>query len=565
MMGTKLSLLHGRLKTIRRQRRRARLTVGWAGLVTAAGWILFGVFLADFYFRMERPERAVLMLIAAAGLVWAYRRWMAPWLGKSETELDMALLVERQQHIDSDVVASLEFEWPDAPRWGSVQLEQAVIEQTAQTLPNLPVKADIPAREIRRRLAALAATALLLGGLALAFPEYRRAFFNRLALGALHYPTRTTIETLWINDNQVSLSRPDQEVPSPYGRAVKFRVAGKGSLPETGSVEMTGEKGMKAEVPLTPVDEPSNEDCCEYAGELPRLVDSARCTFLLGDAWSEPIRLRLVPPPVVRLRTEVQPPEYTGAAPEVFDDVRQVSVIEGSRVVVRIVSDKELKEAALSIDNKPYAMVREANRPADSTGDAWSLPAEGSPLTAITEPVRYTVQVTDVDGLQIERPIEGVVRIKADRPPQIAASTLTQYVLPSARPSVLYTATDDYGVAKVKIRAEVVHADGKEEEKPEIVIYEFAKGKPPEKSVQNKYRIPLAPLGVVKGDTVKLTLSAEDYRGAKEEGRSTLSEPLIFQVTDERGIYAALSEQDRESLDRITNMIDNQTDVGEAK
>ena len=47
---------------------------------------------------------------------------------------------------------------------------------------------------------------------------------------------------------------------------------------------MTGEKGMKAEVPLTPVDEPSNEDCCEYAGELPRLVDSARCTFLLGDA-----------------------------------------------------------------------------------------------------------------------------------------------------------------------------------------------------------------------------------------------------------------------------------------
>ena len=91
-------------------------------------------------------------------------------------------------------------------------------------------------------VAAFAATALVLGGLAMAFPEYRRAFFNRLALGALHYPTQTTLETVWINNNQVSLSRPNQEVRSPYGQAVKFEVAGKGTLPESGSVEMTGKR-----------------------------------------------------------------------------------------------------------------------------------------------------------------------------------------------------------------------------------------------------------------------------------------------------------------------------------
>ena len=44
-----------------------------------------------------------------------------------------------------------------------------------------------------------------------------------------------------------------------------------------------------------------------------------------------------------------------------------------------------------------------------------------------------------------------------------------------------------------------------------------------------------------------------------------MSEPIVFQVTDEQGIYAAQFEQLRETKDRYDKMIDHQTDVGESK
>ena len=431
----------------------------------------------------------------------------------------MALLVERQKHIDSDVVAALEFEWPEAPRWGSVELQQAVIDQTAQTIPGLEIKSDIPTAQVRRRLGAMAGTVLILGSLAVCFPGYFSSFLNRLLLGARHYPTRTKIEKLQINNAEVSLNGAGQEVRSPYGRAVHFTVIGKGALPESGSVDLIGEKGMKTSVTLLRSEENGIEDSQAYTGELSRLVDSAEIGLRLGDAWTEPIRLTLVPLPVIRLEIEVTPPAYARSAVEREEDVRQIMVAEGSRVVLRVLSDKALKEATLSIDSQPYPMVREGDSSAEASGDRkswspgfsrsekehppeggaptdrWVLAQQSSPLDAVAEPMRYTIQVTDVNGLQLERPIEGTVRIKTDRPPQIAASADLVYVLPAAHPLIQFEADDDYGIARVTVRCEVIHADGKEEEKAETTVYELARGTAPSKLVRRECVFDLAPLG----------------------------------------------------------------------
>ena len=73
----------------------------------------------------------------------------------------------------------------------------------------------------------------------------------------------------------------------------------------------------------------------------------------------------------------------------------------------------------------------------------------------------------------------------------------------------------------------------------------------------------MAPLGLAKGDRLAVTLQVVDYRGSGQEGRATLSEPLVFQVTDERGILAAMAEADRESAGRLKTMIQRQIEVGE--
>jgi hypothetical protein len=137
-------------------------------------------------------------------------------------------------------------------------------------------------------------------------------------------------------------------------------------------------------------------------------------------------------------------------------------------------------------------------------------------------------------------------------------------VLPTARPTISYNATDDYGIAEVAVLAEVIHSDGTPGEKAQFNLYSLPPGGSPRKNVQDRQRFAFAPLKAVKGDQVKVMLRAVDDRGGAP-GKPALSEPLVFQVTDEQGIYAAMAEADRESARRLQTMIDNQIDVGERK
>ena len=140
------------------------------------------------------------MLLAGAGVGWAFWRFTRPLMGQSESELDMALLVERQQEIDSDLVAAMQFEAPDAAKWGSPQLESAVIDYVASVGRGINVFEGFSREQMWRRGGLLALSLVAVGIAALVAPAYVSAFFNRLLLGSMHYPTRTVIERIVIND-----------------------------------------------------------------------------------------------------------------------------------------------------------------------------------------------------------------------------------------------------------------------------------------------------------------------------------------------------------------------------
>ena len=180
----------------------------------------------------------------------------------------------------------------------------------------------------------------------------------------------------------------------------------------------------------------------------------------------------------------------------------------------------------------------------------------------MTAPVRYAVQVTDVDGQRLERPIEGVIRIQADLPPRIAAGIVTQYVLPTARPTVYLQALDDYGLATVSMLCEIAHPDGQTEQRT-IDIYRLEPGKRPLGNIDMGYPFELAQLKLKKGDRLKVTLQAVDYRGQRE-GKTATADPLVFQVTDEQGILAGMMEADRQSATQLKTMIQRQLGIGES-
>src|SRR6185503_21146209 len=106
--------LRSQLSTLVRRRRAARWVIGGSAIVLAILWSLAAFFLIDWTFSMGRFERAFTLLVAAATSSAVYWLLARPWLSRREDIVDVALLVEKQRGIDSDLVAALQFQAPAA-------------------------------------------------------------------------------------------------------------------------------------------------------------------------------------------------------------------------------------------------------------------------------------------------------------------------------------------------------------------------------------------------------------------------------------------------------------------
>jgi hypothetical protein len=554
---TRLALLQSRLSRLRRRRRALAWGTGWSGLGLALGGTLALSFLLDWTLEMQRTQRLLWFALSAGFLVWAFRRFTLPHLGRRETELDMALRVQAQEGIDSDLVAGLQFELRGEESWGSAELQEAVIERVAAMEEEIDVFRGLSARPLLARAAPLAVVWVALAGSGLLFPDHARVFLDRLLLGSRHYPSRTVIEELTLNGKRVELGRPaERAAAGPYGRPLRFQVRCSGALPRKGEAALSSlAGGGRTAVELKPGAAPGT-----YLGELPRLIEPLTYQLRIGDAWTEPARVEVLALPAVNLTLEATPPDYArsrspAAAPA--SGARQLSVIEGSRVKLGLVSQgKRLERAAATL-----GAARELPLKAeDAEGRGWLLEPEGTVLERLTEPLGFSIQVVDEDGLELETPLEGSIRIQPDRPPRVTAAVITPYVLPGARPRISYGAVDDYGIARLVLRRQVTRAAGATEEGVETIL-DLAAGAEPQAVLRGAYALELSPLSLLKGDQLTITLEAIDFRGTVP-GKSSLSEPLLLHVTDERGVLAAMVESDERSARQLDLIIERQLGIG---
>jgi hypothetical protein len=135
-------------------------------------------------------------------------------------------------------------------------------------------------------------------------------------------------------------------------------------------------------------------------------------------------------------------------------------------------------------------------------------------------------------------------------------------------PEINYSANDDYGISAMQMYVEVIHPGGNPDTSPEpISIAKQKLAKPvlkPDLPFTGTYRLSLDQFKLAKGDQVKLTLEATDYRG-DQPGKATKSDPVILQITDEGGIMAALSETDRHAYEQMNTLIQRQSQTGGLK
>jgi len=570
---TQLAVLHRRLLALRRRRR----VVRWIRGGSAAVVILLGMaavlFALDWGFRMTGPQRALAMAVEAGLIFLALRRYAWPWLKRRESELDVALLVERRHRIDTDLAAALQFETPAAAEWGSAELERAVIEQVASGSRQLDVFEGFPRREALRRLlagfVAVGIAAVVIGLL----PEHTSIFFDRLLFQSRRYPTRTTIETVVVNGQEISVGDlAETPIACAFGQPVVWEVYWSGTRPEEGTIELA----PSAERPgRTLVLEPSESAEDIFIGSVPKLVESTRFRVFLGDDATDSAEVTLIPLPTVNVRFVVEPPAYVGSALQRHSGRPRITVPEGSRVAVQIDASKPLRQAVLETQEIRYPLVRVGGAGAEGYVELWELdpqraesPENGSPekmpLLRVSQSLAYSIEATDTDGLSLERPIRGRILVKRDRPPRISTSIRTPpFARPSAKPTIYYRATDDHGLQALSVVAEVTHADG-QTSGHDLEIFRLASRQTPRKIIENEpFSLELASMNLVKGDRLAVVLAATDYRGT-EEGETVLSDPpLVFHVTDQQGILALMVEPDSKSANQLGEMFQLQLGVGD--
>ncbi|NLF72772.1 MAG: hypothetical protein GX575_27365 [Candidatus Anammoximicrobium sp.] len=324
-----------------------------------------------------------------------------------------------------------------------------------------------------------------------------------------------------------------------------------------------------------------------YAGRLPRLVSPVTYQIHVGDGWTDSADVAMIPLPVVESQLTPVPPAYAKVANErpAEPAARQISVLEGSEVklAVECINRKKLRSAWLTVLT-PTSPRRYDLTAQDDGRLRWSLAAADSPFSRVTEPLRFEIQVTDEDDLHLETPIRGSVRIKPDRPPVCAAAVVHKVVLPTAQPKIEYRVNDDYGVAQVLLHVAVERerrtseatGDDANLETQTLSLLPDAQpvlsGRLP---VDGRYVLDLAalrierggqlqPANLAKGDRLKLTLEAVDYRG-ELPGESYQGDPLVLEISDEAGVLAAISEADEKSEQRLTEIIKQQLGIGEGR
>ncbi len=535
-----LSPLYRGLKRVKRFRRTVRIGSATSMFMAAPLWALLVAMLLDVATDMGKLERGVTFLIVVGVTVWSFRRFILPVLGLAESELEAAMLVEGKHGLSTDFVAAMQFSETGRPQFGSDELRKATIERAVGLALKMDYLAGFSRRELHHRLLVFAVSGLIFVGAMAAFPGHAAAFLNRFFLGNAHYPTRTLIEEIASPGNVAA-----------FGLPITFKVRAGGELPERGRVKVrTTSSGLSTEVELLP----GEDDRTFYSGQLPRASDDFSYQVFLGDAYTEPRSVRLIPLAVVAVDFDIKTPEY--AAVEFASTPKRRGAwvaLEGSRVVpIVTASNKTLRSARFRIDEQEYPMARE--------GESFVLRGESSPLRKVEATARWEVQVTDEDGLGLERPVAGVLQVRADQPPNIAIATATRIVWPEAEPRIHYKALDDYALDRVVATLSVQSMDaGSADSQPEAKL-DIAAATNHAKAIEGTFALNVKKLGVTKGDRVYITFEALDYRG-DFSGLSMRSEPMVLEVSDREGVLEALREQDEEIERKLDRIIDAQLGI----
>jgi hypothetical protein len=443
-----------RLQALRRSARAWVLFDGMARVLLLAAGLAVADMGLDRLFKMDRPQRTIMLFLLIGGLlVVAYRRLIRPLLAVPSDEA-LVLEVERKNpETAQNLIAGLQLSRAPAEltRGMSPALVGAAISAGNRRAEAVDFRTALnrPAAARNRWLLLAGAACCTAIGVAAASNDFVQTWFNRnILLGNRQWPQATYLEIVGVVDGQLFIDRgADCELKVVVSEASRVQ-----------SVPVQVEFDLGAKRTTQPAAGTGRLDGREHQLILRAVNTEFRLRALGGDAITPWVTVRLSEPLEVRgVALTVELPDYisgeqplTGSGPH--------SVVAGSRLRVEVESNLEVSAAQLKWDEaglgSPVAADAAGGRFAmeriDPThyqvrlADGSSTPLRGG---------RYSIELLGEQGRKNVRPTSFQIAIAPDRPPKIAAtlSGIGGLVVPRARVPITFKAVDRYGLVSTAV------------------------------------------------------------------------------------------------------------------
>jgi hypothetical protein len=522
----------------------------WIDGLSRVLWIALGLIAADllldWFFRMDRSQRLVMLVLILGTLTWFfYRRLIRP-LSLATSDDALALQVEAaNKNLGEGLISALQLaRLPDVQSRGMSPLlvRRAVLSGT-EAAERVDFTAALDRSAFTKSALLLAIALIALGGVAYGVraTEPLAIWFNRnVLLGDRSWPQKTylTIERV-AADGSVTFPRgedwtqlvsvtPESEVV-PESIYLDFRRA-RGRAPV--AMKKTTER--------------------QFEATFVNVIEPFEFRARGGDAVTDWVRVELVDQPAVTdLQLIVTPPKYTGLAPEELPPGRgPYYVLKGSTLTLSAAANKPLVRADLTIDQKRLPL-----------GLADPVHFSGQIAAADLISGQYTIDLEDTLGLTSRRPTTFSLRQRIDREPRVRVRLIgvSGMVVPQARIPYSARVTDDFGLTAANIAYRWKGDDQTQDGVSGSLSLTVGQTSGlPEMSLDDA--IDLAPLKIPVATGLSFRFEAADNDDISGPNIGRSSEFLLRIVTEEE-LRTDLLRREKEQRQEFERLVKNQDDL----
>ncbi len=407
--------------------------------------------LVDWVCRMDKPQRGVMLILAAiVPLLVLYRRLVRPLSCRISDDALCLEIENRNERLGQSLISAVQFSRiDDAHRRGiSPVLVDAVIAEGKRLAEDVRFGRILCMRKLRINLIVLLTMLGALGGIAAAvvWTEPMGVWFDRnVLLTDRMWPQDTYLVVHGVVDGKLTIPRGDDW---PVVVTVKEESR---RVPEEVYLEYRSASGSRLSEAMT-----RDADGRRFQTLFTNVVEPFKFRLRSGRVRTPWTQAVLVDRPAVgRLQLDVTLPKYAGGKTVPLEPGKSPCyILKGSRLSIRGTANKRLSRASLRIGERVRRMEIYDGTNFRVTLEPEEIDSEVCRIE-LTDTERLLLPGREEPGpLTSRRPTRFTLKVRPDREPQIKAKLVgvSNMVIPGARIPFVGRIQDDFQITGVRLR-----------------------------------------------------------------------------------------------------------------